>query len=150
MFERTPSEAVYRLVYRSFACPPWLPEKTLADICAESQSQNVRDHVTGVLSFRDGVFLQVMEGSVMAVLSLSARIAADGRNERLRILWHGHAASRLFPEWPMGCFLGDAGDPALDPLAEWTAERTRDLSQFYAEHQQLGKTPAFTVARRLT
>lgn len=145
-----PAAASYCLVYRSFAAPPWIADGDLSEICAESQAQNAQSGVTGVLMFRDGVFLQVMEGGTVDILALSARIAADRRNDRLRILWHGNVAERRFPRWTMGCFLGVEGDRALDPMLDWTPARIRDLATFYDRHVEAGLKPGFTKARRLT
>ncbi|QPH52506.1 BLUF domain-containing protein [Pontivivens ytuae] len=151
---------IYSLIYRSFARPPWIEGQVLNDISVEANAFNSKHHITGMLIFSDGVFVQVLEGSTVEVLSLSARIAADPRNERLRVLWHGNVGERRFPEWSMGCFdFSDVPDrqAPLDPGVldneqvepVWTDTMTQRLIDFYRENRVEGLGPVFAQMRRL-
>ena len=151
---------IYSLIYRSFARPPWIAQDALDDISREARAFNARHGLTGVLIFSDGVFVQVLEGDTVDVLSLSARIAADARNDRLRVLWHGNIAERRFADWSMGCFQFPAdrqGDAPVDSgilagdddIPAWTPEMTERLLQFYAANRRDGLAPLFKEMRRL-
>ncbi|MEL7214987.1 MAG: BLUF domain-containing protein [Pseudomonadota bacterium] len=154
---------LYSLIYRSYARPPWMGDRTLNDIAAESHAFNGQNNISGVLLFADGVFIQVLEGSTVDVLKLTARIAADRRNERLRALWHGVIEERRFPEWNMGCFdvtetpeaIGtvmttlDAAGEGRDGDAIWTQDMTDQLIQFYAKNEMSGISPVFNAMRRI-
>ncbi len=155
------SGPIYSLIYRSFARPPWMEGQVLNDISVEAHRFNQSNGITGVLIFCDGVFVQVLEGSTVAVLSLSAKIAADRRNERLRVLWHGNVPERRFSNWSMGCFdFSDMPerqaplDPSIlrndetDPV--WTDAMTQRLIDFYCENNIEGMGPVFSRMRRLS
>ncbi|MEL6426954.1 MAG: BLUF domain-containing protein [Pseudomonadota bacterium] len=155
------AQAVYSLIYRSYARPPWIGERTLNDIARESNTFNASEGISGMLIFSDGVFIQVLEGHTVTILELTAKIAADRRNEKLRVLWHGNVDGRRFGQWAMGCFdFSDAARMAAPVPAEifdrvgddmhWTDENTEDLIRFYQSNQIEGMEPIFTRMRRLT
>ncbi|MEL6677487.1 MAG: BLUF domain-containing protein [Pseudomonadota bacterium] len=153
--------AIYSLIYRSYARPPWIGERTLNDIAREANTFNNSNGVSGMLIFSDGVFVQVLEGSTVTILELTAKIAADRRNERLRVLWHGNVSGRRFGQWSMGCFdfsdAARASAPVPPEMFErdgdtmvWTDQNTEDLIRFYQSNQIEGMEPVFTRMRRLT
>jgi hypothetical protein len=47
-------------------------------------------------------FLQVLEGEESALAATYARIQADDRHTRLRLLMNVEVSTRLFPDWTMG------------------------------------------------
>ncbi|WP_316015396.1 BLUF domain-containing protein [Roseobacter sp. HKCCA0434] len=152
MLESGP-EKIYSLAYRSFARPPWVGPDVLDEIAAEAAEHNARHGITGILLVHDGMFVQILEGGAADVTSLVARIAADRRNERLEVLWHGHVEQRTFPDWAMGCFRLDREDPLsryavriLDGVgqsARWMEAAYRDLATFYMVNKGLGLSPRF-------
>lgn len=155
------ASSIYSLVYRSYARPPWMGERTLGEIAAEAQAYNATHGVTGVLLFSGGVFVQALEGETVSVLQLTARIAADRRNERLRVLWHANIPERRFPDWSMGCFdttslsasetpmpPGLLGSDHHDPT--WSAAMSERLIAFYRDNHSVGVAPVFNHMRRLT
>lgn len=150
----------YSLIYRSFARPLWIAPEALDAICRVSVEFNARKRITGMLIYSDGVFVQVLEGETVDVLSLSAQIAADSRNDRLRVLWHGHVAERQFADWSMGCFEFPAADQDDAPvnariiagdeqIPDWTADMTQNLLDFYRDNKMHGLAPMFSRMRRL-
>ncbi|MGB0496958.1 MAG: BLUF domain-containing protein [Rubricella sp.] len=154
------ASGLYSLIYRSYARPPWMGERTMAEIARESNAFNLTHNITGLLIFDDGVFVQVLEGPTVEILQLTARIAADRRNERLRVLWHGNIDKRRFPEWAMGCFdmteLPEGATPVASAITTrgsdlpvWTQSMTQDLIDFYRENRVSGLDPVFNRMRRI-
>lgn len=74
----------------------------LVDLLAKSREKNARLGITGMLLYRDGNFVQVLEGEPAAVDSLYATIARDPRHTGAIVLLRQEKAAREFPEWSMG------------------------------------------------
>lgn len=73
---------------------------SMADILGASDRNNRRDHVSGLLAFHNGRFLQVIEGDRIDLDRLMRRLREDSRHTNIRILMDQPAAERLF-RWPM-------------------------------------------------
>jgi Sensors of blue-light using FAD len=91
----------FHLVYASSATHPFSEAELLA-LLELSRRNNTRVNVTGMLLYRDGNFLQVLEGDEPAVRGVHARIALDRRHGGLITLLHGPIAARAFSRWTMG------------------------------------------------
>jgi hypothetical protein len=73
----------------------------LSAILASSRSNNLLTQVTGMLLYRDGRFLQVLEGPESFVRGRMAVIAADPRHTEVRVLLEENIDQRRFPHWTM-------------------------------------------------
>ena len=85
--------------------------RELTDILRVSQRNNTSDGVTGMLVYRKGNFMQVLEGPEEAVRRVHLRIAVDPRHVGLITLLEGPIPHRQFGEWSMG--FRDLADPSL-------------------------------------
>ncbi len=92
---------MFFLVYVSSATWPFSGEdlRVLLETCRKN---NAELGVTGMLLYKDGNFMQVLEGDEGAVRGLYARIAADPRHGGEITLQEGFAEGRQFPDWSMG------------------------------------------------
>lgn len=90
-----------RIVYVSFATVPF-SDADLAVLLEVSRRNNQRDGLTGMLLYRDGDFLQVLEGEAAAVRKTYDRIAADKRHGRIMVLDESTITQRDFGDWSMG------------------------------------------------
>lgn len=153
------ANSVYSVVYRSHAKPPYMARRTLNSIARSGHSFNAENKLTGMLLFFDGMFVQVLEGETVPVLELSARVAADRRNDQLKVLWQSNLDERRFPAWAKGCFdfsdmpVGNTPLPRdIDALSEgnivWTEAMNERLHHFYLENRAAGLEPAFREMRR--
>ena len=88
------------MVYSSTATEEFRDEELtqLLDAC---RANNARLDITGMLLYRDGRFLQVLEGTRDAVHSLMMTIARDSRHDDVRILLEDPLDRRSFPDWTM-------------------------------------------------
>lgn len=78
----------------------------LSDILDVSEKHNVRDGITSVLMYHDGIFFQVLEGDRDAVKAcFQNRINRDHRHGNLSLIWADEVESRTFSEWAIG-YLG--------------------------------------------
>lgn len=73
---------------------------SMADILGASDRNNRRDHVSGLLAFHNGRFLQVLEGARADLDRLMRRLQDDSRHTNIRILVDQPIAERTF-SWPM-------------------------------------------------
>jgi hypothetical protein len=88
-------------VYNSSATVPF-SEDDLLDLLARSRENNMIKSITGLLLFKRGKFLQVLEGEDRPVRDLLSRIERDPRHCRIDILRWEVIKERGFPAWSMG------------------------------------------------
>ena len=74
----------------------------LLHLLRKSRENNERLSVTGLLLYRDGNFMQLLEGPEEAVDAVRARINRDPRHRNVIQLIRRPVQSRLFPTWAMG------------------------------------------------
>ena len=105
---------MFFLVYVSSATWPFSGEdlRVLLETCRKN---NAELGVTGMLLYKDGNFMQVLEGDEGAVRGLYARIAADPRHGGEITLQQGFAEGRQFPDWSMGFRNLDSPEARSDP-----------------------------------
>lgn len=91
------------VVYISRASGHWCSNLSadLAKIVAQSRAFNAKHNITGLISFRNGHYLQALEGEHGAVESLLSRIGADKRHHDLSIIVDQPSLSRFFKHWSM-------------------------------------------------
>ncbi len=92
---------MFYLVYVSVA-PESVSKDTLLEILAESRESNARVGVTGMLLYKDGSFMQALEGEESVVRDLYARISRDPRHRGVLTLIEGERKERSFGDWSMG------------------------------------------------
>lgn len=81
----------------------------------QARVKNERLHITGMLLYKDGNFMQLLEGEEPVVRELYATITQDPRHFRLNVLSEETTESRLFPSWSMGFQDLESVDPAKVP-----------------------------------
>jgi hypothetical protein len=92
---------MFSLVYVS-AAVTWFSEAELRGLLAQCRARNARADITGMLLYKDGNFMQALEGDEAAVRALFGRIATDRRHQGLVTLHTGHTEQRQFGDWTMG------------------------------------------------
>lgn len=76
----------------------------LSDIVKISRKNNPRSTITGIISYRDGQYLQVLEGPSLEVDQLMAKIATDPRHEDLWVFMDTDITERTFHNWGVSIF----------------------------------------------
>jgi hypothetical protein len=105
---------MFSLTYVSSAVRDF-SEGELADLLSTSRENNARLGITGMLLYKDGNFMQVLEGEEEAVLELYAKIGEDPRHRGEITLHKGSSERRNFPEWTMGFQNLDSPEARLQP-----------------------------------
>ena len=78
-----------------------MEDADLAELLAQARENNARNNITGMLLYKDGGFIQVIEGEDEVVSSLHDKILKDSRHKSIITLLKGELESRQFSEWSM-------------------------------------------------
>ena len=92
---------MFFLIYASSATKPFTSPELLV-LLEKCQVNNARREVTGMLLYKDGNFLQLLEGEEETVHDLYNKIAADPRHQGIITFLQGFENERQFPDWSMG------------------------------------------------
>jgi len=89
------------LIYFSSATKE-MGEDDLISLLEESRDRNKRQNVTGMLLYKDGAFLQVLEGEAKDVDEMYQCICFDERNAGNYLVERKEIEERNIPQWSMG------------------------------------------------
>lgn len=89
------------LLYLSSAIEE-MSEAELLELLRQSEENNKALGVTGLLLYRDGNFLQVLEGNAEVVHELYQKICDDPRHRGIMKITEREIQEREFGEWQMG------------------------------------------------
>ena len=92
---------MYMLVYVSSAVELFSDEE-LSQLLAKSRENNIARGVTGLLLYKDGNFMQFLEGPKEQVLEVMNKVKADQRHRGVIVLLQQEHEGREFEEWSMG------------------------------------------------
>ncbi len=92
---------IHQLVYSSRATQDFWPDD-LFQLVETARRKNSQRSVTGMLLFRDGQFLQLLEGPEREVKSVFELVQRDPRHDAIKIILSESIAERQFPDWTMG------------------------------------------------
>lgn len=102
--------ATYHILYRSRATSR-PTEADLQQLLGHARAHNARTHITGLLLYSDGRYVQVLEGPQDEVQAVYARILRDPRHTQVVTVSEGIRPARCFPSWSMA--LGTLAQPAV-------------------------------------
>ena len=94
---------IFSLVYVSEGNTTF-SKKDLRELLTKSRENNSKLKISGMLLYKGGNFLQVLEGEKEAVLALYDKISRDQRHARITTLFQGVSTQRDFPDWSMGFY----------------------------------------------
>ena len=90
-----------QIIYASAATQPFTPV-ALKALLAKARTRNTLHGVSGMLLYRQGSFLQVLEGPEIEVERILASIYKDKRHTNTRLLSRTTILKREFEAWSMG------------------------------------------------
>ncbi len=97
-----PEDMLLSLTYVSSAVELF-SKSELKHLLAVSLENNAKRGVTGMLLYKEGNFMQVLEGDEREVrIVFYEKISADTRHKGIIVLLQGPVAERRFPHWDMG------------------------------------------------
>ena len=92
---------MFQLVYLSSASQPFSEDGLIA-LLTQARQNNVAHGLTGMLLYKDGNFMQVLEGDEAEVRRLFHTIEQDPRHHGTTVLLEEPIQARLFADWSMG------------------------------------------------
>jgi hypothetical protein len=105
---------MFSITYISFSTQPF-SARELLDLLAFARENNGKLAVTGMLLYREGSFMQVLEGRPANVHRLYTRIESDPRHHEIKSILREPIAERIFPDWSMGFQDLDSADARNAP-----------------------------------
>ncbi len=122
-----------RLVFSSSACGPMTQERLL-DILRDSRRDNVRDGLTGMLLYREGVFLQVLEGPAEAVDAALLRSFMNPHHTGEHVIERQAIGKRRFQDWRMSFECDRAVPPGVEGYSDFLLrERTAEDRRLFGD-----------------
>ena len=118
------------IVYISSAVHPF-SEADLTALLKQSQQKNAELEITGILLYRDGEIMQLIEGPDEAVKKLAKTIYADQRHRGIIQLLEKKISRREFPDWSME--FQNLGTPRVRQLATFMNQQSATRTS-EAEH----------------
>ena len=94
-------DMMFNLVYWSNAARSFTDDE-LFEMLSEWREKNGRLGITGLLLYREGAFIQSLEGEETAIRALYAAIRKDERHFQVVTLQAASIPKRQFPDWSMG------------------------------------------------
>lgn len=107
-----------------------LEQSELVDLLEKSRRNNLDHGVTGMLLYKEGTFLQVIEGETAAVRQLYQNIMRDPLHFDPISILDEPASERSFPNWSMG-FLSVSRNPVSPGYTNFL--RDRDTMKQFAQ-----------------
>ncbi len=92
-----------------------MSDDALGELLEQSRERNLKNRITGLLLYKDGQFMQVLEGDEAAVMKIFASIERDPRHKSVDVLRAEYIQYRDFPDWSMGFKNVTNLDPATLP-----------------------------------
>jgi hypothetical protein len=93
--------SLHCLVYISIANQE-MSDKHLQTLLKKAREKNEKSAITGMLLYRDGFFIQALEGKLEDIEDLFAIITKDERHRDVTLVYKSPLQQRHFPDWTMG------------------------------------------------
>ena len=113
---------LFHLINVSTAVVP-MTDHDLAQLLEQCRSRNEQNRMTGMLLYKNGHFMQVLEGEEADVKKIFGDIVIDKRHKSVDVLRSEYIQHRNFPDWTMGFANIDELDPSTKPGATRFLER---------------------------
>jgi hypothetical protein len=93
--------SLYCLVYESFANQE-MSDNDLKELLAIARLKNAELNITGMLLFKNGFFMQALEGEEEVIKESLSKIIKDPRHRDILVIYNKQIEERRFPDWQMG------------------------------------------------
>lgn len=92
-----------------------MSEEGLVNLLNQSRARNERHRITGMLLYKGGHYMQVLEGEEASVMEVFHDIERDSRHKSVDTLRTEYIQHRDFPDWSMGFRNFSKLDPSIMP-----------------------------------
>ena len=123
--------SIISLVYVSSAVY-FMSNNELRDLLTVARNKNAQHDITGMLLYRDGFYIQVLEGAPEDITQLYSNIKKDPRHENVTLIYSESIEERAFSDWSMGFNVLD--DVNLKYLDGYTNFLVKPSCDFFASN----------------
>lgn len=120
------------LIYISSAVKLFSDDDLIA-LLNKSRKNNSQLGITGILLYKDGTFLQVLEGEAAVVRKLYDIIQSDSEHQGATIIEEGELHERQFRDWSMGFYNFDDKVTQAIPGFSQFMSKSLTISDFNAD-----------------
>jgi hypothetical protein len=92
---------MFQLIYASHAKHAF-DEMELISLLKAARAKNLKLNITGMLLYKDGIFMQLLEGDETEVRKLFSTIKHDNRHEKVVVLFEKSCDHSVLSDWSMG------------------------------------------------
>lgn len=92
---------MFQLIYASHAKQAF-NEIELISLLKAARTKNLKLNITGMLLYKDGIFMQLLEGDETEVRKLFSTIKHDNRHEKVVVLFEKTCDHSVLSDWSMG------------------------------------------------
>ena len=85
-------------------------EGELAELLSTARAKNLVRDITGLLLYKEPLFMQLLEGPEDVVETLFETIKQDPRHSNVSGLVRGEISERTFPDWQMGFIVPEVSE----------------------------------------
>jgi hypothetical protein len=126
---------MFHLVYVSSAVKPF-SQSQLVELLVKARKNNSQRGITGMLLYKDGNFMQVLEGEETAVRELYDIIHQDPRHTGTIVLLEEELSKPQFGDWSMG--FRNLADPTVQSLPGFSQFMNQPLRADSFRHDPSG------------
>ncbi|HEX2623013.1 MAG TPA: BLUF domain-containing protein [Phototrophicaceae bacterium] len=106
----------------------------LRQLLAKCRENNQKLDVTGMLLYKDGLFIQTLEGEAGVVANLYDKIAQDPRHYNILKVYQDQISVRSFPNWTMGFNKLPEVEPVGQSWEGYTDFLAQPHPEYFMEH----------------
>ncbi|NOT84128.1 MAG: BLUF domain-containing protein [Methylococcaceae bacterium] len=119
------------LVYASLATQKFTDDQLLS-LLKKARDNNERLDITGMLLYRDGFFMQVLEGDLDDIEELFDVIADDSRHSDIIVVYKKPIKQRSFAKWTMG--FNKIDDKNIESIKGFTQFLKNPTPEFFKQN----------------
>ena len=120
---------IFQIIYASTASYLYT-EKELNNLLEQSRTANLKIGITGLLAYKDGNFMQTIEGQEQKIMELMLKISRNTRHYGIIPMFKGFIERREFSNWSMAYLnlSGDSSEGFSDFLISDKSEHEKKIS----------------------
>ena len=111
-----------------------MSDNHLRDLLKKAREKNETLGITGMLLFRDGFFMQALEGELEDIEALFEIIAKDTRHRDVLLIYKKPIKQRGFPDWTMG--FNKIDDKSVETIEGYTDFLKNPTPEFFHAARQ--------------
>jgi hypothetical protein len=106
-----------------------MSDSHLKELLKKAREKNQKVNISGMLLYRDGFFMQALEGELNDIERLFETISKDERHRDVLLIYKKPISQRGFPDWTMG--FNKIDDTAVNTIVGFSDFLQRPTPDFF-------------------